>query len=111
VYLRVQTGVHRFPIQRRQTALYDQFVTRGYDTHDRFPSLDDAANGLEFDVNHSPANRSGHDGTLKDVSAGVQLFRYLSQFRADFLRISSNLIRSLRIDREDLQFGFTDLLA
>src|SRR5919198_135894 len=103
--------MHRFPVQRRHVRLDDQFITRGDDAHDRLSSLDDAADGLEFNVDYSSTHGSDHDSALQDVSARAQLFRHLGQIRADLLRIGGNLVRPLRFHREDLHFGFADLLA
>jgi hypothetical protein len=103
--------MHRFPVHLCHVRLDDQFITRGDDAHDRLSSLDDAADGLELNVDHSSAHGSDHDGALQDVSTRVQLFRHLGQIRADLLRIGGDLVRPLRVDREDLQFGFADLLA
>src|SRR5262249_2096585 len=91
--------------------LDDQFITRGDDAHDRLSSLDDAADGLELNVDHSSAHGSDHDGALQDVSTRVQLFRHLGQTRADLLRSGGDLVGPLSVNREDLHFGFADLLA
>jgi hypothetical protein len=86
--------MHRFPVQRRHAPLDDQFITRGDDAHDRLSSLDDAADGLEFDVDHSSAHGSDHDSALQDVSTRVQLLCHLGQIRADLLRIGGEFFRA-----------------
>src|SRR5262249_42011883 len=103
--------MHRFPVHRRHAPLDDQFITQGHDAHDRLSSLDDAADGLELNVDYSSAHGSGHDSALQDVSTRMQLLYPLGQIRADLLRIGGDLVRPFRVDREYLQFGFADLLA
>jgi hypothetical protein len=103
--------MNRFPVHLCHLRLDDQFLTRGDDAHDRLSSLDDAADGLELNVDHSSAHGSDHDSALQDVSTRMQLLRHLGQIRADLLSIGGDLVRPLRFEREDLHFGFADLLA
>src|SRR5579883_1122860 len=90
--------------------LDNQLVPCRHHAHDRFTSLNDPADRLEFDIDHLAVDRRCNDCPFDHVGARPQLFIYRGELGPHFVLLVRNLVRTLGLLGQDLHLGLANLL-
>ncbi len=86
----------------------DKFVLARHDIEHRLACPDDAARGLEPEIENGAGDRGGDRGAGELIQALLQQLLDLDPFRLDLRQVVIDLLGAPDLDVDDLQLGLGD---